>query len=61
MTQNENSPRSEERTALLLAHRRLKMARSAHAFVRGATGQFYSWLNGHLEHCRGYALEPKAA
>ena len=33
-----------------MAHQRLKMARSAHAYVRGATIKFYEWLeasNGH--------------
>jgi uncharacterized protein (DUF2252 family) len=34
----------EERAATLTALRNLKMARSAHAFVRGNTVQFYDWL-----------------
>jgi uncharacterized protein (DUF2252 family) len=33
-----------ERPQALLAQQRFKMARSAHAFVRGATAQFYEWL-----------------
>ncbi|MFT3692764.1 MAG: DUF2252 family protein [Kofleriaceae bacterium] len=33
------------RTAELIARRDLKMARSAHAFVRGSTDQFYEWLS----------------
>ncbi|KJV32492.1 DUF2252 family protein [Luteibacter yeojuensis] len=34
------------RAAVLNARRNLKMARSAHAFVRGNTLQFYEWLAG---------------
>jgi uncharacterized protein (DUF2252 family) len=34
----------EDRAARLSALRNLKMARSAHAFVRGNTVQFYDWL-----------------
>jgi hypothetical protein len=33
-----------ERAAHLIATRNLKMARSAHAYVRGATVRFYDWL-----------------
>ncbi len=33
------------RQAVLEERRRLKMARSAHAYVRGNTLQFYEWLN----------------
>lgn len=36
----------EERSERLTALRNLKMARSAHAFVRGNTVQFYEWLEG---------------
>src|SRR6478672_2058986 len=39
-----------DRSRALLAHQRFKMARSAHAYVRGATAKFYEWLeqsNGH--------------
>jgi uncharacterized protein (DUF2252 family) len=34
-----------QRLAVLEERRRLKMARSAHAYVRGNTLQFYDWLN----------------
>src|SRR5271169_1364703 len=34
----------EDRPAVLLEARNLKMARSAHAFVRGSTVKFYEWL-----------------
>ena len=37
---------SGERQATLSKTRNLKMARSAHAFVRGNTVQFYEWLVG---------------
>jgi uncharacterized protein (DUF2252 family) len=43
-------PAYEARAGMLTAHQRLKMARSAHAYVRGATKNFYDWLetsNGH--------------
>jgi uncharacterized protein (DUF2252 family) len=43
-------PQFAERPGILLAQQRLKMARSAHAYVRGATVKFYEWLeqsNGH--------------
>jgi uncharacterized protein (DUF2252 family) len=36
-----------DRQAVLEEQRRLKMARSAHAYVRGNTLQFYEWLNAH--------------
>ncbi len=39
------SPAKEERHGVLAAERRLKMARSAHAYVRGATQKFYEWLD----------------
>jgi len=35
-------PRDRQKT--LTATRNLKMARSAHAFVRGSTEKFYAWL-----------------
>jgi uncharacterized protein (DUF2252 family) len=38
------SPTPEARAALLEARRNLKMARSAHAYVRGNTVRFYEWL-----------------
>jgi uncharacterized protein (DUF2252 family) len=34
----------DERAAVLAAQQALKMARSAHAYVRGSTIQFYEWL-----------------
>ena len=34
-----------ERRAILKAKRALKMARSAHAYVRGSTERFYEWLD----------------
>jgi uncharacterized protein (DUF2252 family) len=43
-------PQYADRPGILMAHQRLKMARSAHAYVRGATIKFYEWLetsNGH--------------
>ncbi|OAN62285.1 DUF2252 family protein [Sphingomonas sp. TDK1] len=35
-----------ERDSILEAHRTRKMARSAHAYVRGNTAKFYQWLEG---------------
>jgi uncharacterized protein (DUF2252 family) len=35
----------DERAATLTAVRNLKMARSAHAYVRGSTVKFYEWLD----------------
>jgi uncharacterized protein (DUF2252 family) len=43
-------PQFLERPAVLIARQRLKMARSAHAYMRGNTIKFYEWLeasNGH--------------
>ena len=37
-------PPTNDRTAILEAARTLKMARSAHAYVRGNTVKFYEWL-----------------
>jgi uncharacterized protein (DUF2252 family) len=37
-------PKVEERHSVLRERRRLKMAGSAHAYVRGNTLQFYEWL-----------------
>jgi uncharacterized protein (DUF2252 family) len=39
------APAPDERGDRLLRTRRLKMARSAHAYVRGATAKFYAWLD----------------
>jgi uncharacterized protein (DUF2252 family) len=38
-------PTLEERQAILRQRQRLKMARSAHAYVRGSTQSFYEWLD----------------
>ena len=38
--------RSTDRQAALSETRNLKMARSAHAYVRGSTAKFYEWLDG---------------
>jgi uncharacterized protein (DUF2252 family) len=38
------SPSPDERQTILSEERRLKMARSAQAYVRGATLKFYEWL-----------------
>jgi uncharacterized protein (DUF2252 family) len=38
------SPDPAERIPLLTERRNLKMARSAHAYVRGSTHRFYEWL-----------------
>jgi uncharacterized protein (DUF2252 family) len=37
---------ADERSSVLIARRNLKMARSAHAYVRGNTLKFYEWLDG---------------
>ena len=37
-------PQLEERQAVLSERRHLKMAGSAHAYVRGNTLKFYKWL-----------------
>jgi uncharacterized protein (DUF2252 family) len=36
----------DERAAVLERQRTLKMAKSAHAYVRGNTAKFYAWLDG---------------
>src|ERR1700761_38225 len=38
------TPSPAERAAKLAETQRLKMARSAHAYVRGSTVKFYEWL-----------------
>jgi uncharacterized protein (DUF2252 family) len=38
-------PRPDDRHETLTARQRLKMARSAHAYVRGSTVRFYEWLD----------------
>ena len=44
MNKRPAAPSPAERAAVLDRQRRLKMARSAHAYVRGNTIQFYEWL-----------------
>src|ERR1700712_4406485 len=39
-------PRPNDRQALLFERRNMKMAESAHAYVRGSTTRFYEWLDG---------------
>ena len=46
---NATFPTSARRIKILTERRRLKMASSAHAFVRGSTVQFYQWLQEHGE------------
>lgn len=50
-------PKPDERGAKLVAERRKKMARSAHAYVRGNTAQFYEWLD--REHADALPLGPE--
>lgn len=38
------TPQPDQRVAVLTAARNAKMARSAHAYVRGNTARFYDWL-----------------
>ena len=45
-------PRADGRQPLLTARRNARMARSAHAYVRGSTNRFYEWLDG----IEGHAL-----
>jgi uncharacterized protein (DUF2252 family) len=45
-TKDATLPGPTERSAALKARRQLKMARSAHAYVRGNTKNFYEWLEG---------------
>jgi uncharacterized protein (DUF2252 family) len=40
------APRPSARAQVLTRTRNLKMARSAHAYVRGSTVKFYEWLEG---------------
>ena len=39
-----SSPKEHQRAEILLQQQRLKMARSAQAYVRGSTVKFYEWL-----------------
>ena len=45
-------PKPDARQALLVTRRNARMARSAHAYVRGNTSKFYEWLDG----IEGHAL-----
>lgn len=44
MSSKRTQPDDQERAAVLTALRNLKMARSAHSYVRGNTKRFYEWL-----------------
>jgi uncharacterized protein (DUF2252 family) len=44
MSLKNSQPKPHERQALLKSRQNLKMARSAHAYVRGTTVKFYEWL-----------------
>lgn len=44
MSADRSSMPAADRQRILTQTRRLKMARSAHAYVRGSTRQFYAWL-----------------
>src|ERR1700744_2538232 len=54
MAENESTITPRKRSLALDARRQLKMASSAHAYVRGSTVQFYRWLEG-----RGGRAVPK--
>ncbi|PVX81391.1 DUF2252 family protein [Paraburkholderia unamae] len=43
-TRSKPLPRPAGRASILTEQRRLKMARSPHAYVRGNTAQFYEWI-----------------
>src|ERR1700753_1753327 len=51
-----SNPAPPERSPVLLAARNLKMARSAHAYVRGSTVKFYEWLG--TERSSGLPIGP---
>ncbi len=44
MTATKQKLKAVDRAELLVSTRNLKMSRSAHAYVRGNTAQFYDWL-----------------
>ena len=46
---SKSAPSPRLRRRILATRRTLKMARSAHAYVRGSTAQFYAWLKEHGE------------
>src|SRR5262249_9500775 len=43
----------KQRAKVLLRTRNLKMARNAHAYVRGSTVKFYEWLEGRRQEAAG--------
>lgn len=43
-------PKPDERQGILTTRRNARMARSAHAYVRGNTSKFYEWLDGMESH-----------
>jgi uncharacterized protein (DUF2252 family) len=45
-SKTDSFPAPADRSSALKARRQLKMARSAHAYVRGNTKNFYEWLEG---------------
>lgn len=45
MKSNNRYPQPSDRAPLLTLRRNLKMAKSAHAYVRGNTARFYEWLS----------------
>ena len=44
-TKKAGLPEPDQRSEILVQQRNLKMARSAHAYVRGSTARFYEWLD----------------
>ena len=48
--QHADHPKPTERAKTLELRRTLKMASSAHAYVRGSTVQFYKWLAERGDH-----------
>ena len=47
MVSHKSSIKPSDRARVLIANRQAKMARSAHAYVRGNTLHFYEWLRKH--------------
>ncbi|WP_345814893.1 DUF2252 domain-containing protein [Paraburkholderia sp. PREW-6R] len=43
-------PKPDARQSYLISRRNARMARSAHAYVRGNTSKFYEWLDGMESH-----------
>jgi uncharacterized protein (DUF2252 family) len=44
--QSQQMTKPDDRQRILIQTRNLKMAQSAHAYVRGSTVKFYEWLEG---------------